>query len=80
MTTTIRFPNEADKIRREAETFRRLSPSERLRVLGGLMASGMKLLANSPHREAGRRLRLEQEAEWQRIQKELFARHAAGKH
>jgi hypothetical protein len=72
----IQFPNEAEKIRREAAAFRRLSPSQRLRTLLGLIASGVRLLERSPHREAGQRLRLVQEAEWQRIQKELFARHA----
>jgi hypothetical protein len=77
MDLPYRFPSEADTIRREAAAFRRLSPSDRLRTLLGLIASGVRLMERSPHREAGRRLRLVQEAEWQRIQKELFARHAS---
>ncbi len=72
----IQFPNEAEKIRREAAAFRRLSPTERFVAILDLIASGVALLEHSPHREAGRRLRDAQEAEWQRIQKELFARHA----
>ena len=75
MELPYRFPDEAEVIRRDAEAFRRLSPRERVLRLVGLIASGMKLLEGSPQREAGRKLRLEQEAEWQRIQKELFARH-----
>ncbi|HKI31124.1 MAG TPA: hypothetical protein VKA46_04610 [Gemmataceae bacterium] len=76
MELPYRFPNEADVIRQEADAFRRLSPTERLRVILDLIASGMTLLEHSPQREAGRRLRDAQEAEWQRLQKELFARHA----
>jgi len=71
----IRFPCEADKIYEEAQTFRRLSPHERVRAIFDLIASGMRLLETSPKRETGRRLQEAQEAEWQRIQKELFARH-----
>ena len=52
-----------------------LSPQERVRAIFDLIASGMRLLETSPKRETGRRLQEAQEAEWQRIQKELFARH-----
>ena len=77
MGLPYRFPDEADIIRQEAAAFRRLSPSQRVQVILRLIASGVRLMENSPHRAAGQRLRLAQEAEWQRIQKELFARHAS---
>ncbi len=76
MQELIRFPNEAETIRRDAEAFRRLSPTERLRAILDLIASGLSLMEHSPRREAAQRLRDAQEAEWQRLQKELFARHA----
>ncbi len=76
MAFPIRFPNEADVIYREAATYRQLSPTDRLLAIIDLIASGVALLAHSPHRDAGARLREAQEAEWQRAQKEFFARHA----
>lgn len=76
MQLPYRFPSEAEVIRQEAAAFRRLSPTERLMVILDLIASGVALMKHSPQREAARRLRDAQEAEWQRIQKELFARHA----
>ena len=75
MQEVIRFPSEAETIRRDAEAFRRLSPAERFRVLGDMIAAGRKLMRNSPRRDFAERQREADEAEWQRIQKELFARH-----
>lgn len=75
MKLAIQFPSEADKIYAEAQAFRRLSPQERVRAIFDLIASGMRMLETSPKREIGRRLQEAEEAEWQRIQKELFARH-----
>ena len=75
MNLPIRFPSEADKIYQEALAFRRLSPPERVRAMFDMIASGMRMLETSPKRETARRLQEAQEAEWQRIQKELFARH-----
>ena len=54
---------------------RRLTPTDRLLALVDLIASGTTLFKQSPHRDAGSRLQQAQEAEWRRIQKELFARH-----
>jgi hypothetical protein len=71
----VRFPSEVDKIYEEAQAFRRLSPEERVRTIFDLIASGMRMLETSPKRDAARRLQEASEAEWQRIQKELFARH-----
>ena len=76
MELPFRFPCEADTIYEEAVAFRRLSPSARLLAILDLIASGAALLESSPHAESSRRLRDAQEAEWQRLQKELFARHA----
>jgi hypothetical protein len=77
MTHEIKFRNEADKIYREAQAYRRLSPTDRILTLVDLIASGMALLEHSPQREAARALRDAEEAEWRRIQKELFARHGS---
>ena len=78
MHSPVRFPNDADVIYQEAEAYRRLSPRDRLLALIDLIASGTALLEHlpSPQREAARLLQEEREQEWQRIQKELFARHA----
>jgi hypothetical protein len=76
MTLPIRFPNESDVIHEQAAAYRRLSPTDRLLALLDLIASGAALLERSPHRAMSARLREAQEAEWQRAQKELFARHA----
>lgn len=75
MELLIRFPGEGDKIYEEAMAYRRLSPTDRLLALADLLASGMTLLKQSPHRDAGSRLQQAQEAEWRRFQKELFAHH-----
>jgi len=71
----IRFPPEGDQIYKDAEVYRRLAPTDRLVALADLIASGTTLLNQSPNREEGSRLRQAEEAEWRRIQKELFARH-----
>jgi hypothetical protein len=75
MEPPIRFPREADKIYAEAVAYRRLSPSERFLALLDLIAAGEALMRQSPHREAARQLQAAQEAEWRRIQRELFTRH-----
>jgi hypothetical protein len=77
MTHEIKFPPEAEKIYREAQAYRRLSLTDRLLALLDLIASGMAILEQSPQREAAEALREAQEAEWRRIQKELFARHGS---
>jgi hypothetical protein len=76
MAFPIRFPDEADVIYREAAAYRQLSPTDRLLAIIDLIASGVALLEHSPHRDASARLREVEEAEWQRAQEELFARHA----
>ena len=75
MELPLRFPREADTIYQEARDYRRLTPRERLLAIVDLIASGLSLLEQSPHREASHRLQQAHEAEWQRRQKELFTRH-----
>ena len=71
----LHFPNEADKIREEAQAFRRLSPTERMLAILDLAASGERMMRDSPGRDTANRLRMEQEVEWRRAYRELFARH-----
>ncbi len=75
MVVPIRFPHEADVIYEEAEKYRRLPQAQRLSAIFDFIASVTKMIDQSPHREAGIRLREAAEAEWQRAQKELFARY-----
>jgi hypothetical protein len=75
MNPGIRFPKEADTIYEEAEAFRQLSPTDRLLAILDLIASGAELMRHSPNAEADQILREAEEAEWQRVQKELFKRH-----
>ncbi len=75
MEYPIHFPREADTIFEQAEAYRQLSPTDRLLAIIDLIASGVAMMNESPHPEVGERLRLEQEVEWQRAQKELFKRH-----
>lgn len=75
MPEVLQFPGEAETIRRAAEAYQRLSPTERFRKLLSLIASGWAIMEHSPRRHRARQLRDEQEAVWQRIQKELFTSH-----
>jgi hypothetical protein len=77
MKLAIRFPRQADTVYERAVAFRRLSPTDRFLAILDLIASGVTILEQSPNAKAHQRLREAQEAEWQRIQKELFARHAS---
>ncbi|MBY0523533.1 MAG: hypothetical protein K2R98_09035 [Gemmataceae bacterium] len=70
-----RFARLADAAAAESRAFQQLGAAERLRAIFDLIASGMVLLQQSPHREAALRQRQADEAQWQHIQKELFARH-----
>ena len=77
MTLPIRWPREADRIREEAAAYQRLTPTERLRAIFDLIASGAALLEYAPRREIARQLRASQEEAWRRAMKEVFARHAS---
>ncbi len=76
MEFPYRFPLEKDVIYQEALAYRRLDSTARLRAILDLIASGVSLTQHSPHREETIRLQEACEAEWQRIQKELFAPYA----
>jgi hypothetical protein len=71
-----RFARLAEAVVAETRAYQQLSPDDRLQALFDLIASGWLLLQQSPHRQAGLRQREAQEAEWQRIQKEIFSHHA----
>jgi hypothetical protein len=75
MKLSIRFPREADAIYEQAVAFRRLAPTDRLLAILDLIASGVALLRHAPDAKVSQSLRHTQEAEWQRFQRELFARH-----
>jgi len=70
----IRFPDEREKIFREAEAFRRLSPDERMAAIMDVIALGLAMIRDSPNREAIEQLQREHEEAWRKAQKELFAR------
>jgi len=69
------FPHPADVIAEEAKRFRALPPAEQARELIELAAFGRRQLAASPRRDAVLAQIEAAEAEWQRIHRELFARH-----
>jgi hypothetical protein len=75
MEIPIHFPEEREKIYQEALTFRKLSPEERVLAILDVISLGAAMMAESPQREAMKRLQQEHEDAWQKAQKELFARH-----
>jgi hypothetical protein len=76
MNLPYRFPDPQEEARRRAQEFQQLSSSQRWQELAAVMAFGWKMVAMSPQRQAIERRMEEQEAEAQRIQKELFQRYA----
>ena len=72
MDLPIKFPDHHEEARKRAAEFQRLSPDERWREMGAMMALGWAMVKASPHRAAIERRMEEQEQEWQRIQKELL--------
>ena len=72
MNETYRFPDPREEARRRAEEFSQLSTSERWAEFAAMMAFGWKIVASSPHRAAIEQRMAEQEADAQRIQRELF--------
>jgi hypothetical protein len=75
MDLPLKFPDRMEEARKRAEEFQRLSPDDRWREIAALMAFGLAMVRSSPQREAIERRMDEQEQEWRRVQKELFARH-----
>ena len=77
-TLPWRFPDERDRIHEEAQRFRQLSSSERFERVLDLVAFGRSFLETSPNRDAARRLREQDEKEWRRRFRELFAQYESG--
>ncbi len=75
MELPYRFPDPRDEARRRAEEFQQLSSSERWAEIAAMMAFGWKLVVLSPNRSMIVQRMAEQEAEGQRIQRELFQHH-----
>ena len=71
--TQLRFPDWREECRARSLEFRRMSPEDRMRCFSDVLETGMILLRDSPQRDFSERLFREREAEWQRIQSELFA-------
>ena len=75
MELPYHFPDPREEAYRRAQEFRQLSPTERWAELAALVAFGWQTVASSPRRRWIEQRMDEQEAEAQRIQAELFARH-----
>ena len=69
----LRFPDPRAEAYARAQEFRRLSPEKRLESVLDVIETGMILIRQSPKRQIIDQLFLKREAEWQRIQRELFA-------
>jgi len=72
-----KFPDPMEEARKRAAEFQRLSPDDRWREIAALFAFGWATVKASPRRAAIEARMEEQEREWQRIQKELFAKHGS---
>lgn len=75
MELPYRFPDPRDEARRRAEEFQQLSSSERWAEIAAMMAFGWKMVVLSPHRSMIEQRMAAQEAEGQRLQRELFRHH-----
>jgi hypothetical protein len=73
----LKFPDRHEEMRQRCQAFQRLSPDDRWREIAALFAFGWATVKASPRRAAIEARMEEQERDWQRIQKELFARYAA---
>jgi hypothetical protein len=69
----LRFPDPREEAYARAVEFRRLPPQKRLEYLLDVIDTGMTLIRESPKRQVMDQMFLKREAEWQRIQQELFA-------
>jgi hypothetical protein len=72
----IQFPDPLAEAARRAAEFQRLSPELRWREIASLMELGLEMARTSQRREWIKQRQEEQEAQWQRRQQELFAKHA----
>ncbi len=75
MNLPYHFPDPREEAYRRAQEFQRLSVAERWAEIAAMMAFGWKMVASSPNRPMIEQRLADQEAEAQRIQRELFHRH-----
>ena len=69
----LKFPDHRVEAAEQARKFRELSPADRMRAMGDVLSMGIILMRSSPKREIIDKMFLKREAEWQRIQRELFS-------
>ena len=70
------FPDPLEQAARRADEFQRLPREARWREIAALMEFGLAMTRQSAQRDWIEQRFAEQEAEWQRRQRELFAAHA----
>ena len=70
-----KFPSPVEEARARAEEFRRLSPEERWKQIAELMEMGLNMVRKSPRRAEIEQRMEAQEAQWQRLQRELFSQY-----
>lgn len=75
MDLPVKFPSEAEVILEDVESFRALSPDERLRCLRGLVNAGALMTRISPKAAWLEEYSAEQEQLAQRNIREFLARH-----
>lgn len=71
------FAEDPDQVYREAQAFRQMSGEERGREFERVLEEGQRWLETSPDGPLVREYLDQQEAEWNRIQRELIAKHLA---
>ncbi len=71
----LRFPDPREEAYARAQEFRRLTPDGRWQEIAALMEWGLNLARSSPRRESIEQRWQDQEAEWQRLQQELFVQY-----
>ena len=75
MDLPYHFPDPREEAHARAQEFRKLSSTERWREIAAMMAFGLGMVAASPNRASIEKRMADQEAEAQRIHRELFLRH-----
>ena len=75
MDLPYRFPDPREEAASRGREFQQLTSTQRWTELAALMALGFKMVASSPNRDAIEKRMEEQEAEAQRIQRELLRRY-----
>ncbi len=68
----LRFPDRREECYQRSQEFRHLSPEKRMAYWLDVIDFGMMLVRQSPKRQLIDQLFLKREADWQRIQRELF--------